>query len=270
MEKIEPVPYREILNKIRLAFPQPVSDRVHDSYLVHTVMRALDGVDALKGELPILGRKEPINYTAGKNTRLPEEPSSLEEVIQALVSYLEGTTIWGHPRTQQNVVPPPSIASLVGMLLAGLANPNLAWDDYSHRIALAEVEVIAMTSAMVGYDPALSSGVFTFGGTGTTLYGMKVGVEKAIPDAMENGVREDAVIFASDASHYCRYNIAGWLGLGAKNLITVPTNSRNELDLKLLRKAAYSVLAEGRKVAGFICTMGTTDAFGLDDLEEVV
>ena len=127
-----------------------------------------------------------------------------------------------------------------------------------------------MTSAMIGYDPALSSGVFTFGGTGTTLYGMKVGVEKAIPDAMENGVREDAVIFASDTSHYCRYNIAGWLGLGAKNLITIPTNARNEIDLKLLRKAAHSVLAEGRKVAGFICTMGTTDAFGLDDLEEVV
>jgi glutamate/tyrosine decarboxylase-like PLP-dependent enzyme len=264
------VPYRKILDKMRLTFPQPVSNRVHDSYMVHTVMRALDGVDALKSELPVLGKREPLDYEAARRARLPEGSSSLEEVTPLLVRYLEGMTIWGHPRTQQNVVPPPSIASLIGMMLAELYNPNLAWDEYSHRVALAEVEVAAMTSALIGYDPKESSGVFTFGGTGTTFYGMKVGIEKAIPNAMENGVREDAVIFASDCSHYCRFNAAGWLGLGTKNLITIPTNTRNEIDIPSLRRAARGVLAEGRKIAGFICTMGTTDAFGLDDLEEVV
>jgi hypothetical protein len=45
-------PYREKLDKIRLAFPQPVSDRVHDSYFVHSIMRALDLVDSLKSEVP--------------------------------------------------------------------------------------------------------------------------------------------------------------------------------------------------------------------------
>ena len=48
-------PYRDILDKVRLAFPQPVSDPIHDSYFVHSIMRALDQVDALKTELPILG-----------------------------------------------------------------------------------------------------------------------------------------------------------------------------------------------------------------------
>jgi glutamate/tyrosine decarboxylase-like PLP-dependent enzyme len=263
-------PYREILDKIRLAFPKPESDRVHDSYLVHTVMRALDGVDDLKGHLPVLGVRKPLDYEVAQATRLAEGAASLEEVTAALVKYLEGMTIWGHPRTQQNVVPPPTIASLVGMILAALYNPNIAWDEYSHRVALAEVEAVAMTAALVGYDPAQASGIFTFGGTGTTLYGMKVGLEKALPDAMENGVREDAAIFASDCSHYCRYNIAGWLGLGAKNLVTIPTNARNEMDLKVLREEAHKVLKDGRKIVGFIATMGTTDAFGLDDLEEVI
>ncbi|MER3445942.1 MAG: aspartate aminotransferase family protein [Candidatus Dadabacteria bacterium] len=265
-----PVPYRNMLNKIRINFPRPVSDRIHDSYLVHTVMRALDGVDALKGELPILGTRERLNYTAAQVAHLPEEASTLEDVTEALVDYLEGMTIWGHPHTQQNVVPPLSIASLVGILLSGLANPNLASDEHSYKIALAETEVAGMTSRLIGYDPTQSSGVFTFGGTGTELYGIKVGIEKAIPNAMENGVREDAVIFGSDCSHYCRYNVAGWLGLGTKNLVTIPTNMRNEMDTNALSKAAHEALLEGRKIAGFICTMGTTDAFGLDDIEEVV
>ncbi len=34
--------YREKLDKIRMAFPQPISDRVHDSYFVHSIVRALD------------------------------------------------------------------------------------------------------------------------------------------------------------------------------------------------------------------------------------
>ena len=38
-------PYRDILKEIRLAFPQPVSDPIHDSYFVHSIMRALDQVD---------------------------------------------------------------------------------------------------------------------------------------------------------------------------------------------------------------------------------
>jgi glutamate/tyrosine decarboxylase-like PLP-dependent enzyme len=269
-EKQMPIPYRDILNKMRLAFPQPVSNKVHDSYVVYTLMRALDKVDDLKGELPILGKREPLDYTDAQKARLRLEPYSLEYVTEELVKYLEGMTIWGHPHTQQNVVPPPSIASLVGMMLAELYNPNLAWDEYSHKVALAEVEVVAMTSALIGYDPDQSSGVFTFGGTGTTFYGMKAGIEKAIPNAMGEGVRENAVVFASDCSHYCRFNVAGWLGLGERNLITIPTNTRNEIDIPALREAAREALVEGRKIAGFICTMGTTDAFGLDDLEEVV
>ena len=40
--------YRDILEKIRLTFPQPVSDTIHDSYFVHSIMRALDQVDDLK------------------------------------------------------------------------------------------------------------------------------------------------------------------------------------------------------------------------------
>lgn len=264
------ISYRDILDSIRLAFPQPVSDLIRDAYLVQTVARALDRVDALKSELPLLGVREPLDYSAAQAARLAEQPLSLEAVTEELVSYLEGITIWGHPRTQQNVVPPPTIAALIGMMIAELYNPNLAWDEYSHKIAFAEVEVVAMIAELIGYEPKQAAGVFTFGGTGTTLYGIKVGLEKAIPNSLTNGVRQDAVVFASDCSHYCRDNIAGWLGLGTKNLVIIPTNYRNEIDIELLRDKAHAVLSSGLKIAGFICTMGTTDAFGLDNLLEVV
>ena len=262
--------YRDILNKIRLAFPQPVSDRVHDSYFVHCVMRAMDAVDSLKSECPILGEHQPLDYVQARQATIPERGMSTEDVTSHLVNYCSGLTIPGHPQTQQNVVPPPTISSLIGVLLSSLYNPNLVWDEYSHRLALAEVEMAAMTSQLVGFDPSQAAGFFTFGGTGTTLYGVKVGLEKAIPGAMEKGVREDAVIFASNASHYCRYNIAGWLGLGAKALITIPTDTKNSIDLGALHTQACEALRKGQRIAAIIATLGTTDAFGLDDLEGIV
>ena len=46
-------PYRDLLSQIRLAFPQPVSDRIHDSYFVFLLMRAIDRIDALKSEMKV-------------------------------------------------------------------------------------------------------------------------------------------------------------------------------------------------------------------------
>src|SRR5918995_1522108 len=161
--------YRKVLEQIRLAFPQPVSDRVHDSYFVHSIMRAIDAVDTLKSQRPILGERGELDYMAARNRQLAEKGSSVEAVIQELVQYCTGLTVWGHPRTQQNVVPPVTISSLIGVLLSSLYNPNLAWEEYSHRVALAEVEVVAMMAGLIGYDPEQAGGIFTFGGTGTTL-----------------------------------------------------------------------------------------------------
>ncbi|MCY3551584.1 MAG: pyridoxal-dependent decarboxylase [Candidatus Poribacteria bacterium] len=262
--------YRDILQNIRLAFPQPTSDPIHDSYFVHSIMRALDQVDALKTHLPMLGSIVSGDFEKARQTVLPDAMSSVEDVTAELIDYLRGMTIFGHPRTQQNVIPPTTIPSVIGVLLASLYNPNISWDEYSRLVALAEVEVVAMTTKMVGYDAEKAGGVFTFGGTGTTLYGVKLGLEKACPGTMQNGTPEEAVVLVSDAGHYCATNIVGWLGMGTNNLVTIPTTDDNEIDLAQLEQAAREALTSGKKIAAIIATLGTTDAFGLDDLESIV
>ena len=265
--------YKENLNKLcKYAFSQPKSNDIYDAYLVQMFARTLDAVDALKSEVPILGKREPLNFDIAKKASLIESGLSVKNTIEEIARYLEGMTIWGHSRTQVNVVPPPSIPSLVGILAAALCNPNLAWDKYSHKVALAEVEVVSIMSQLIGYNPEEAGGVFTFGGTGTILYAMKVGLEKVIPDAMKKGVsREDQpVIFASNCSHYSHHNVAAWLGIGTDSVIEISTNEHNQMNIEELRDKARAALKEGKKIVGIICTIGTTDAFGIDDLQAVV
>ena len=263
--------YSDIIESLCNVFPSPVKNLKQDAYLIATFMRALDQVTNLKDKSPILKGRRNLDYSHAKTKKVKDEPfMDLETLTSELVSYLEGMTIWGHPRTQENVIPQPSIPSLVGMMLAGLYNPILAWDEYSQKVALAEVEVVAMMADLIGYDPERASGIFTFGGTGTILYGMKVAIEKAIPGAMKKGVNKNSVIFVSEHAHYCADNVAGWLGLGTDSLIKVRTDDNHEMDVKDLQKKANAACEKGQTIVGFICTMGTTDHFGIDDLKEVV
>lgn len=262
-------PYRDILHQLREAFPQPVSNRVHDAYFVFSFLRSLDQVDAMKSDRPLLGQPEELDYDSAMQSTMADLPESLEAVTSQLVEYLSGLFIWGHPRSQINVVPSPTIPSIIGGMLPSIYNPNLVSDESARKIAVAEIEAIAMTANLLGYDAARSGGVFTFGGTGTLLYAVKIGLEKACPGTQRTGVSERAVILCSDHAHYACTTVANWLGLGEDNVIRIPTTEDNALRPCLLESHLRDVLKSGGKVAAVVATMGTTDAFGIDDLEQI-
>ena len=77
------------------------------------------------------------------------------------------------------------------------------------------------------------------------------------------------MVLVSDTGHYCATNIVGWLGIGIKNLIKIPTTEENEINLDQLEQEARTALENGKKIIAIIATMGTTDAFGLDNLEMI-
>ena len=180
-------------------------------------------------------------------------------------------TIWAHPNAQVNVIPPTSIPSILAFMVAAMYNPNIIWDEYAARFAEAEIQAVAMLADLIGDDPGRAGGVFTFSGTGTILYGGKLALEKLSGGrTMREGIREDVKIVSSAASHYSRLDVAGWLGLGTDNLVTIPTTRDNEMSLPDLEDYLRQALARKEKVAAIIATMGTTDAFGIDDLAGIV
>lgn len=261
--------YPGVMDKVKTAFPAPVSDFTRDAHFVQQVARGLDLVDGLKTDRPYLGQRKPLEYDRVKRRTMPEGLAPVELVVDELAGYMEGLMIWGHPRTQENVIPPASIPSIIGHFFAAVYNPNIIWDEYSHRLAEAEMETVAMCSDLLGYDPGQSGGVFTWGGTGTIFYGVKLGLEKAWPGTFKTGVRPAKVV-SSEAGHYAKLNALGWLGLGCDQLVTVPTDQDNSLDLSELEKSLTDLVERGKKIACIICTMGATDSFGMDNLAYAV
>jgi L-2,4-diaminobutyrate decarboxylase len=261
--------YQQHLAALRQAFPAPVSDPVHDGYVVFSLLRTLDKVDALKSQAPILGTPRDPDYAAAADVAMADEAQPLEAVIPQLVRVLEGMLITAHPRSQVNVVASPSIASVIGVVLPSMYNPNLCSDESGRGFSEAEVRVASMAARLVNYDPQSAGGVFTFGGTGTLLYGVKIGLEKALPGTLDFGVSAPAVILCSQQSHYACASVAGWLGLGQENVIRAPALRDNSVDVTALESAAREHLQAGRSIAAIIATLGTTDAFGIDDLAAI-
>lgn len=262
--------YHHIVQELRQSFPQPVSDRVHDAYFAYSFMRALDQVDDLKSQAPMLGTPGELDYDAAKLQRVADESSTVEQVSKELVEHLNGMFIWGHPKSQINVIPPPSIPSIIGGLLPTIYNANMASEESAQRIVLSEIETIAMTADLLGFDSEKVGGLFTFGGTGTLLYGLKLGLEKACPETGKTGLTEPAYILCSERAHYAVRTVAQWMGIGSDQVIEIPANPENEIRTCLLESQLRDLLKQNKKVAGIVATMGTTDHFGLDDLEEVI
>jgi len=270
-EQLGTPPYLHLLEQLKTCFPVPVSNPVMDSYFVHTISRFLDRVDDLKSAAPLLGQSREAHYRNSLVEGFPENTQTVEEITRLLVEYCQGMTIWAHPNAQINVIPPTTIPSITAFVAAAIYNPNIIWDEYSARFAEAEIQTVAMCSDLIGYVPESAGGVFTFSGTGTTFYGCRLGIEKALGGrAMEDGIREDVKIVASGAAHYAKLNVCGWLGVGLKNLVTIPTTPDNDMSLPLLEDYLRRAFEAGEKVGVIIATMGTTDAFGLDDLGAIV
>src|SRR5687767_12490217 len=240
--------YQQHLAALRQAFPAPVSDPVHDGYVVFSLLRTLDRVDALKSQAPILGTPREPDYAAAAEASLAAESQPLEVVIPQLVRVLDGMLITAHPRSQVNVVALPSIASLIGVVLPSMYNPNLCSDESGRGFSEAEVRASSTIARLVGYDAANAGGIFTFGGTGTLLYGVKIGLEKALPGTFAGGISKPAVILCSQHSHYAVATVAAWLGIGQERVIRVPSHRDNAMDVAACEATAREQLKAGNAI----------------------
>jgi glutamate/tyrosine decarboxylase-like PLP-dependent enzyme len=226
-------------------------------------------LNALTAEdtLPPVGQMAQNYETARSNPEIHLLPGNLKDARDAVFPYFWGTDSWSSPLHLENVKGPANYASLVGALACLLKNPNLCTDTYSQRSNELEVKSVTALANLLFYHTKDPWGVFTMGGTISNLYGARIGIEKALPGAMQQGLRGAKLAgIVSAAAHYSNRSVAGWLGLGTANLHAIPTDAKLAMRLDLLGETLDRLYEEGTRVAFVTATFGTTDASGVDDI----
>lgn len=211
------------------------------------------------------------NYeTARMNPEIHELPGNLKDARDAIFPYFWGTDSWSNPLHLENLRGPANQASLIGAIACLLKNPNLCTDRYSQRSNELEVKAITALANLIFYHTMDPWGVFTIGGTISNLYGAKIGLEKVLPGAMKVGINGRRVVgICSQAGHYSNQTVAGWLGIGTSNLIEIPTDENLSMKVNLLEEKLDQLYREKTKVAYICATFGTTDGFGIDDVQAI-
>jgi len=260
--------YEKVVQAARAAFPSPVKDGASDGRFSRLFADALHVFGMLRSGKTFWGKRAPLDYGAARKARMANPMGDARKVVRETAGYLEGMYNWSHPDVHRLHGSATSV-SIIGQLYGTLVDANLVWDDLSYRVAEAEVKAVSIVAGLVGYDPDKASGVFTFGGTGTTFYGIKIGLENAQPGAFAQGVKQPMRVLSSDVAHYASISSAAWTGLGTDAVVPVSSGDDNAIDLKALEATLRAIIGRGEKIAAIVVTMGTTDAFGIDDIASV-
>jgi glutamate decarboxylase len=155
----------------------------------------------------------------------------------------------------------------------------LAW---MHRLVFNRTEKFYKTNIQ-NYERAL--GNITVDGTLANLTALWVAREKAFPPSKGfKGIHKEgfqaalnyygyssAVVLVSKLGHYSIDKAVDVLGLGNKNLIRIPVDHRNQIDVKKLHNKVIELSTGDRrcKIVAIIGIAGTTETGNIDDLKKL-
>ncbi|MBD2505363.1 pyridoxal phosphate-dependent decarboxylase family protein [Anabaena azotica] len=265
---------------MRNAFPTYYSTDSSDPFadMLHQAIRYLD---QLKPPQPQLSASETPGYLGGDpsgphygnvtQTKLGDKMSSIADVLKQAADLFKGMPNWNHPLVMANVIPPANTAAIIAAMMTQVFSPNIIEGEYSWDIERTEMEASAILADLIGWPTQEAGGLFTFGGSGCYLYGIKYALTSCLGmDSRCSGIRTDAKVLVSQQGHYCKMNSTDWTGLGMENFIDIDTDDvTNAMDFSHLEQVMRSLHAEGTPIAAIVCTMGTTDAFAVDPIDKV-
>jgi putative pyridoxal-dependent aspartate 1-decarboxylase len=187
----------------------------------------------------------------------------------------------------------PGFVWPLGEIILGL-NQNLVKRDASRILTLVERQALAiMHRSVYGFpgefyeehaqNDAGTLGIMTSGATLANITALWIARNRALgPDAHFAGVETEgvsaalehhgcaqAVIIASSFAHYSIQKAASVLGLGERNLISIPVDPDGRMRPEALRRAVAECRARRSRIVAIVATAGSTDCGSIDPLCEI-
>ena len=222
-------------------------------------------------EMPILDGKIEFYNKIVEKKHLPKSGNEVSKVLDNFSKLFKRSVLWENPGTLINITPPANTVSIATAFYTSLYNPNFAQDESSGYLMTTELIVSKYLAEMVGWNVSKARGIFTFGGKGTNLYATKIGIKKAIPSVIEDGIRnEKIVVFSNEKGHPCHKEVCDWLGLGKNSCKRLPVDKNGQLNIEELEKELRKCLQKKQKIGCIILNGGTTNEIIIDPIKKVV
>ncbi|MBO0872418.1 MAG: aminotransferase class V-fold PLP-dependent enzyme [Pseudonocardia sp.] len=179
----------------------------------------------------------------------------------------------GHPRFFGWVNSPPSPAGVLIEPLASALNPSCAGGE--HAGPLLERAVVRWLAELVGYPHPPGGGLLTSGASMATIICLAAARQRAARrdgwDVRVDGLsgRAPFVVYVSAEGHSCLRKAAELLGLGTRNVRTIPVDAAFRMDPEALLAAVTEDRAAGLRPFCVAASAGTVNTGAVDPLAEI-
>jgi len=234
-------------------------------------------------------------------TSMPQPPHLIRDVLQEIKEKVTVHSVKvGSPYYIGHMTSAiPYFMILLEIIIAAL-NQNQVKIETAKASSFVERELIAWMHRMIfnrneGFykkniqNPRIAMGNVTSGGTMSNLTALLVAREKALPPGEHfPGVRKAGIeralsyygysrmiVLVSKRGHYSLQKSANLLGLGEENVIEVPVDTFNRIDINALKRKIDSIKkddqerGEKTKIMAIIGVAGTTETGNIDNLLEL-
>jgi putative pyridoxal-dependent aspartate 1-decarboxylase len=234
-------------------------------------------------------------------TSMPEGPHLIRDVLAEIKNKVTVHSVKvGSPYYVGHMTSAvPYFMILLEMIIASL-NQNQVKIETAKASSFVERELIAWVHRIVfnrseGFyrrhiqNPRVAIGNVTSGGTMSNLTALLVAREKALPaDRRFPGVRKSGmeqalrhygftrlVVITSKRGHYSIQKSANLLGLGEENVIEIPVDIHNRIDINRLKKRIHAIKRDDHakaartKIMAIVGIAGTTETGNIDNLKEL-
>jgi L-2,4-diaminobutyrate decarboxylase len=224
---------------------------------------------AASGVGPVSTPRTPEEIRERFDEPAPREGHTLDEVLDRVRrDILSDANRLSHPMYLGHQVSAPlPLGAWVDAIAASLNNSQ-AVNEMSPTLSHVERRVVQWMTDAVGWD-AGAGGTFTSGGTEASFTAMIAARAHLMPDAWVDGVGvHPPVILCGEHTHYAVSRTAGQLGLGVRQVVTVPSDGY-AMSARGVRDSLARCREEGRRVMAVVATAGQTATGTFDDLDAI-
>ena len=179
-----------------------------------------------------------------------------------------------HPRQFGYFTPPPLPMSIMGEILAQIANQGVDVWHAGPSAALVEEEVVRWLCDLVGYGPR-SFGLLTSGGVMANFMGMALARDAHLGRLLGSSLRprgralEGVRVYASDQTHFSIGRALDELGFPPETLVVIPSDERFRLRARPVEEAVARDRAAGLLPFAISAAAGTTNTGSVDAIGEL-
>ena len=238
-----------------------VIDRIAD-YLAHPE------------NVAVLPSVRPGEVAAALPEHAPEEPEPFDRILADYDRLIvPNTTHWNHPGFFAYFGITGSGAGILGEALAAALNVNaMLWRSGPAQTELEEV-TLGWLRRLMGL-PDSFHGVINDTASSSTMYALAAAREAVGLEVRERGLagRSDIPVlrvYCSEEAHSSVDKAVIALGMGAENVVRLPTDEAFRMPPDTLRQAIGEDRARGFRPLAVVATVGTTGVAAIDPVSQI-